>query len=151
MTLMTTLKKNLSHYKSKYLPLQILVFCSCIKRGTSLGCIVAVSSYFSIGEAELQEGEQGFESFLLIVRACVFWSLAVGRQSAYVAYANRCSVVSLAMRSHLFYRSSLVHAAISIHHEMVANVAKSLLTVPAVYVADGKVFTFGSGCAMNDY
>ena len=142
---MTTLKKVES------LPLQILVFEGGVKRGASLGCIVTVSSYFSIGEAELQEGEQGFESFLLIVCACVFRSLAVGRQSAYVAYANRCSVAPSAMRSHLFYRSSLVHAAISIHHEMVANGAKSLLTVPAVYIFCSEVFTFGSGCAMHDY
>ena len=42
--------------KPCFLSLQILVFCSCIKRGASLGCIVAVSSYFSIGKAELQEG-----------------------------------------------------------------------------------------------
>ena len=55
------------------------------------------------------------------------------------------------MRSHLFYWSPCMYAPISIHNEMVANGAKTLLTVPTVYVFCCEVFTFRSGCAMHNY
>ena len=57
----------------------------------------------------------------------------------------------LQMCTLLIYWSSYMHAAISIHHEMIANRFETLLSMPAVDVGSPKVHALRSGGTMDHY
>ena len=127
------------------------ILSCCIKARASLGSKISMRANNSSWEHVLECPNEIAHSLSLLHGPGVLRHLAVGCKASDVAHANRRGVVSLAMCAHLGNWSSSMHAAISIHHEMVANRFETLLTMPAVDVGSPKVLALASGGTMDYY
>ena len=122
-----SLKTNSSHWKPylwRKLPLKA-VFLYSIKTRTRLhGIQVMMPHYQRFGEQEAQLAQQCQHTSLLH-QSTRIGRCAVRRESALIADADRMPVVVLAMRSHLFQRSSAVNLSVAGDIEMVSYVREA--------------------------
>ena len=75
---------------------------------------------------------------------------AVTLATAYVADAYAVGIVTLAMRPCPVYRATLVYAAVTVYHIVVAYPRKTPGTMPEVDVFHRIVPAFGGGGTMDD-
>ena len=122
----TSLKTNGSHWKP-YLwrnhPLKAVFLHSIKTRARLHGIQVMMSHYQRFGEQEAQLAQQCQHTSLLH-QSTRIGRCAVRRESSLIADADRMPVMVLAMRSHLFQRSSAVNLSVKVDIEMISYVVK---------------------------
>lgn len=133
----TSLKTNSSHWKRylwrnhpwkpylwRKLPLKA-VFLHSIKTRTRFhGIQVMMPHYQRFGEQEAQLAQQCQHTSLLH-QSTRIGRCAVRRESSFIADADRMPVMVLAMRSHLFQRSSAVNLSVTGDIEMISYVREA--------------------------
>lgn len=122
-----SLKTNGSHWKPylwRKLPLKAVFLYSIKTRTRFHGIQVMMPHYQRFGEQEAQLAQQCQHTSLLH-QSTRIGRCAVRRESALIADADRMPVVVLAMRSHLFQRSSAVNLSVAGDIEMVSYVREA--------------------------
>ena len=123
----TSLKTNGSHWKPylwRKLPLKAVFLHSIKTRARLHGIQVMMPHYQRFGEQEAQLAQQCQHTSLLH-QSTRIGRCAVRRESALIADADRMPVVVLAMRSHLFQRSSAVNLSVTGDIEMISYVREA--------------------------
>ena len=124
----TSLKTNGSHWKP-YLwrnhPLKAVFLHSIKTRARLHGIQVMMSHYQRFGEQEAQLAQQCQHTSLLH-QSTRIGRCAVRRESSLIADADRMPVMVLAMRSHLFQRSSAVNLSVTGDIEMISYVREAV-------------------------
>ena len=111
----TSLKTNGSHWKPylwRKLPLKAVFLHSIKTRARLHGIQVMMPHYQRFGEQEAQLAQQCQHTSLLH-QSTRIGRCAVRRESSLIADADRMPVMVLAMRSHLFQRSSAVNLSVT--------------------------------------
>ena len=123
----TSLKTNGSHWKPylwRKLPLKAVFLHSIKTRARLHGIQVMMPHYQRFGEQEAQLAQQCQHTSLLH-QSTRIGRCAVRRESSLIADADRMSVMVLAMRSHLFQRSSAVNLSVTGDIEMISYVCEA--------------------------
>ena len=123
----TSLKTNGSHWKPylwRKLPLKAVFLYSIKTRARLHGIQVMMPHYQRFGEQEAQLAQQCQHTSLLH-QSTRIGRCAVRRESSFIADADRMPVMVLAMRSHLFQRSSAVNLSVTGDIEMISYVREA--------------------------
>ena len=122
-----SLKTNGSHWEPylwRKLPLKAVFLYSIKTRARFHGIQVMMPHYQRFGEQEAQLAQQCQQTPFLH-QSTRIGRCAVRQESALIADADRMPVVVLAMRSHLFQRSSAVNLSVAGDIEMVSYVREA--------------------------
>ena len=92
---------------------------------------------------------KGDEGTLLRLIKCV-GRTAPTVETANVADADTVLIVPIGMGSHLFDGAAGMEGAVEVDDEMIANILKPPLEMPAAYLVDCVVAVFAGGCAVDN-
>ena len=146
-----SLKTNGSHWKPylwRKLPLKAVFLHSIKTRARLHGIQVMMPHYQRFGEQEAQLAQQCQHTSLLH-QSTRIGRCAVRRESSLIADADRMPVMVLAMRSHLFQRSSAVNLSVTGDIEMITNIGKAPCQMAAAKRFHRKMTVTARSTAMN--
>ena len=101
--------------------------------------------HLCIGIIEAQLIDQLSQCDFLLGRSRVLRCFAIGGNATDIANTDTVGIVTLAMRSHQVFSTSLVDAAIAVNHVVIPDVRKLSSQVPLTNVVHREVLAFRSG------